>query len=318
MNRPAALPTFRAKFVAPFILSLALGCASSQPKELPQTAPAPLAYLGEWGTKGDGPGQLSAPKRMAVDSLGNVYIADGGSGFVHKFDGEGHPLLSFKDDHLKQPAGIAVDRRGAMYVSDYARGLLLIFFPDGTRYREIRGGPGRRFRHPVSICVDDDGNIFVLDGEGTRIQEFRPDGRFVRAWGKKGTGPGEFDGASDAALAADGFLYLAEAQNHRVLKYSREGQLAATWEIPATSASRGQVPLSSAIASSDKYIFIADSGGRVLDVWTMTGEHRLDEDLDHWVAPAPLEIEGMAVSPHGELLVLDRVAGRVLRFHINF
>ena len=41
--------------------------------------------MGAWGSKGDGPGELQDPVSIAVDALGNVYIADPGTGFVHKF-----------------------------------------------------------------------------------------------------------------------------------------------------------------------------------------------------------------------------------------
>ena len=51
-----------------------------------------LEYIGEWGSKGEGPGQLQDPTSIAADALGNVFIADPGTGFIHKFAPRGKAL----------------------------------------------------------------------------------------------------------------------------------------------------------------------------------------------------------------------------------
>ena len=68
----------------------------ADPAPKPQ-APPPFEFLGAWGDKGEGPGKLDGPVAFAVDVLGNVFFADPGAGFVHKFESKGTPLLSFED-----------------------------------------------------------------------------------------------------------------------------------------------------------------------------------------------------------------------------
>ena len=79
--------------------------------------------------KGSEPGHLDQATSIATDALGDIFIADAGSHFIHKFDPQGTPLLSFQDDWIKSPQSIAVDRGGAIYTADATRGTVSIFFP---------------------------------------------------------------------------------------------------------------------------------------------------------------------------------------------
>src|SRR5690348_5294210 len=66
-----------------FLISLFFGSGCSQfsaPAHAQTAAPSPLQFVGQWGTKGDLPGQLDDPQSIAVDPVGNVYIANAGSG----------------------------------------------------------------------------------------------------------------------------------------------------------------------------------------------------------------------------------------------
>src|SRR5579863_9815770 len=124
------------------VLALAIACllggCSEGSTHAATEGAAPIAYIGAWGVKGDGPGQLDQPTCIATDSVGDAYIADAGSYFIHKFDPEGTPLLSFQDTAVKNPQSITVDGGGAIYVTDSVRSSAFVFFPNGDRYRELK------------------------------------------------------------------------------------------------------------------------------------------------------------------------------------
>jgi DNA-binding beta-propeller fold protein YncE len=253
---------------------------------------------------------------MATDATGLVYIADAGSGFVHKFDPLGEPLLSFAPEGMRRATGIAVDLGGAIYVADYARETVLVFFPDGSKLREMRGSPRQPFRGPVGVAVDGEGNLFVVEFDAHRIQKFDSRGRFVKAWGKDGSGTGEFHFPVGAAMGPDGFLYVADTHNRRIEKFTRDGAFVAAWGSAGTAPDQmGDV---TGIAVSDKYVFVADSGNHRIALWTLDGHHKLTESLADRVQTEMETPTAVALGPHGELLVLDPAGARVLRFRINF
>lgn len=293
---------------------LASACSRSAPQAPPKPPPPPLEYLGEWGVKGDGPGQLSRPTSFTVDFAGRVYIADAGSGFVHKFDPKGEPLLSFQEAGLRFPTDIAVDNAGAIYVADSVRSSIFIFYPDGTRFRQIRcahkGGP----REALGVTVDDDGNMFVVDPDSHKIQKFNPRGRLVKVW-DAGDGVGEFAYPVKAAVGPDGLLYVVDARGNHIQRFTRDGDLVSAWGTTETAPD--EIQGLSGIAMSGKYVFADDGVNHRVHVWTLDGQHKLSDDLGGRLSHDSLAPD-IAVNPDGELLVLDPVGPRVLRFRINF
>src|SRR5271169_1113988 len=97
-KRPSIAPLL----VCVLCICCASGCSHFETRaESEKRAGPPLEYLGAWGAKGYGPGQLQEPTSIATDKIGNIYIVDAGSRFVHKFGPAGKPLLSFQEDPLK-------------------------------------------------------------------------------------------------------------------------------------------------------------------------------------------------------------------------
>lgn len=283
-----------------------------------QQRPAGLAleYIGEWGSKGDGPGQLQDPTSIAADTLGNVFIADPGTGFIHKFAPRGKALLSFQQDGLKHPQDIAVDNGGAIYVTDPARGSVFIFFPGGeaNRYRELRLRTRASASNFLSVAVSADGLVHIFDADASKCFTFDARLRLAQTWAPPGSDPREKKIFGPIETGRDGFLYLAKASGN-ILKLTREGRFVS--EI-GPEQNEGKWNPTAGFAVSNNEIFVMDNNGRMLHVVTTDGNPRLDMDLAPQLGQGTRQAPPLAVSPQHELLVLDAPEHRVLGYRINF
>lgn len=318
------------------LLAAVSGCSRlSSSAQAQSPAKPPLEFVSQWGAKGQDPGQLDDPEGMAVDSIGNVYIADAGSGFISKFAPDGTPLLSFQENSLKEPQSIAVDSGGAIYITDPSHSTVFIVFPTNEHdfHRVLRLRTHSSSENSLTVAVDDDGMIFVLDENAGKIFNFSPRMRLLRSWSPSGfrsvvarrqasLGP--------LRMGGDGNLYVADLDAGRLLRFDPAGHLLAEIPSPATaptpaadppaqSSSRAPVKsrLSSEFAVSRSYIFVMDENGSTLHVWNMDGSPKLDFDLSPRLGQVhrpPM----LAVSQRKDLFVLDATNCHVLRYRINF
>ncbi len=149
---------------------------------------------------------------------------------IQKFDASGKLVASFGAGMFNFPHGLFVDRDGNVWVSDGksadGKGHTVIkFSPDGKVLMTL-GTPGvagndeHHFNAPSDVAVAANGDIFVADGHGgdsnARIVKFSKDGKFITAWGHKGSATGEFDTPHGLALDSAGRLYVADRSNDRV------------------------------------------------------------------------------------------------------
>src|SRR5271156_2621033 len=291
------------------------GCSQATSEPLPVNPATPtLQYIGQWGTAGNGPGQLQQPSGIATNSLGDIFIVDAGSAFISKFAPEGKPLLSFQQDGLNHPQSVAVDRGGALYVTDPVRNSVFIFMPNGDAYRELRLRTRPLAGNVLSAAVGDDGLIHVLDPHAGKIFSYTPRMRLAQTWEPRETFPGTHP-FGPLVAGPDNFLYLGTPSGG-IMKLTREGHLIT--EI--TSGSTGVIWNPNAgFAVWNNCVFVMDSDGRMLHVVsTADGAGKGDVDLAPELGQASRKAPALAVSPHGELLVLDAPESRVLRYRITF
>jgi hypothetical protein len=290
------------------------GCARPETHvEASHPAPPALSYIGQWGTKGDGPGQLDQPTCIATDRVGRAYIADAGSRFVHKFDTDGTPLLSFQENALKDPQSIAVDSGGAIYVTELTSKSIFVYFPNGDRYRRLRLRTHANREDMLSVGVDDGGVIQILDAEANRVFTYTPRMRLERSWTPVAGEPDTRVHPRVVATAPDGSVYLLDADADRILKFTSDGHF-----VSEMKADSGSGRLSDAFAVSPTGIFAMDADGRTLHVWSLDGQPKLDMDLAPELGQGSGAAPALAVSPRKELLVLDAPESRVLRYRIDF
>lgn len=316
MRKPAQRPWF----VLLLLCVLATpGCTLIATQAQPEKpASVPLEFVEAWGVKGEHPGELDAPVSISTDSLGNVYLADAGSRFVHKFSPRGKPLLSFQEDALRHPEWVTLDRGGAIYVGDPVRSSVFVFWADAEHRRELHLRTRPSKENMLSVAVGWDGLIHVLDSNAAKVFTYTPRFRLVQSWPLPNP-----SGASDRRtppgpmqMGLDGSLYVASGKGP-VLQFTREGRLMSQIGA-AVSAGSSEPRFSSEFAVSSNYIFVMDADGRMLHVLTLDGAPKLDVDLAPELGQAPRPAPAIAVSPRGELLVVDTPGTRILRYHINF
>lgn len=182
----------------------------------------PLAVLGR---RGRGPGAWESPSGLAVDSRGNLFVADTGNHRIQKLSPQGRFLAAWGrrgagPGELESPAAVAVGPGDVVYVADRGNHRIQAFDPAGRLLRVwgSRGSENGQLQEPRGLAVDALGNVYVADTGNDRIQKFDPQGSFLAAAGCSGTGAGELREPVGIALDRDGYLYVVEAGNARIQK----------------------------------------------------------------------------------------------------
>ena len=142
------------------------------------------------------------------------------------------------------PHGLYVDRDGNVWATD-GRGKggkghqVFKFSPDGKVLMAlgkagVTGDGPDTFNSPSDVLVAPNGDIFVADGHGgdtnARIVKFDKDGKFIKIWGKKGAGPGEFNVPHALAMDSAGRLFVGDRANSRIQIFDQDGKFLAEWK----------------------------------------------------------------------------------------
>ncbi len=180
------------------------------------------------GIAGSGAGQVYTEAGVAVDSSGDVWVADYGNNRVQEFNEKGSYLQSFGTEgsgngQFKGPLNIAFSGAN-VYVTDYGNNRVQEFSAAG-KYEGTIGKEGKetgQFINPRGIGVEPStGNLYVTDAGNNRVQEFTASGTFVTTFGTAGSEPGQLSAPTDAAVSASGGIYVTDYNNSRVEEWSR-------------------------------------------------------------------------------------------------
>ncbi|NWJ45822.1 MAG: SBBP repeat-containing protein [Chloroflexi bacterium] len=179
-------------------------------------------FLLMWGKQGTADGEFGGiiypggPYGIAVDSKGNVYVADRGNARIQVFDSNGHFLYKWGNAGLQNgefayPYSISIDSADNVFVTDDLR---IQKFDSKGHFLTKFGNGGN------SITVDSKGNLYVAGTSNGRIWKFDNDGHFLLDWGSEGSADGQF--SLPEAIAVDNFdnAYIADTRNNRIQKFS--------------------------------------------------------------------------------------------------
>ena len=161
---------------------------------------------------------------------------------IFQFDTSGKMLKTFGAGIFVSPHKLSVDKEGYVWVADNGGDQVFKFDPQGKVVmtlgkKGVAGSGLDEFDAPTDVAVAPNGDIFVGDGHsggGTatgnaRIMKFDKNGKFLKTWGKKGMGPGEFDVIHTLAFDSRGRLFVGDRQNNRIQIFDQNGKFIAQW-----------------------------------------------------------------------------------------
>ncbi len=215
------------------------------------SGPNPYRTVTDWYQWPEGRLKGSIPA-VAVDRRDHIWIIErcGVKGFIaaacadskldpiFEFDPSGKLLHNFGGGMFVFPHGIGVDADGNVWIADGqgkdGKGHQVFkLSPEGKVLMTLgtAGVAGRTettFNEPNAIAFAPNGDIFIGEGhggdKGNRIVKFTKNGKYLKEWGKKGVGPGEFDLIHAMVFDHRGRLLVADRNNNRIQVFDQDGK----------------------------------------------------------------------------------------------
>jgi sugar lactone lactonase YvrE len=252
--------------------------------------------------------KLDKPTSVAVDSSGQIYVANKGRGNVEVYSPDLVLLyrLGFEDKQFSNPTSIRIDSSGNIYVSDAGDDLVKVYYPDGS-FNFSFGGTGSgngQFYFPTSIAINDAaGEIIVSDlkqpagylgSTKARVQIFDMEGVFDRSFGVYGPQEGRLIKPMGVEVDGEGRIFVADAVKSVVVVYdSFGGYLGTLYDLDSP-----RIPLGLTLGGSNR-LFIASFSASRVDVYGLDPFILMD------VAPLNLTFEGEQNGPNPDLQTVE-------------
>ena len=276
---------------------------------------------------------------IAVDRKDQVWVFTRADPPVQVYTAEGKFVRAWGGDLIgvtptgMSSHGIEIDSQGMIWLADAGKHVVLKCTPEGKLLKTL-GTPGEpgcdetHFNRPTDVAITPDGEVFVSDGYGnSRVVHFDSSGKFVKAWGKLGTGPGEFSLVHAVALDSKGMVYVADRNNARVQVFDPDGKFLDQWqdllvpwglwvaandEIWICGSSPMQWREEDANLScppKDQLFMRFDTTGRLLQLWTVP------KAVDGEEKPGELNwVHGIALDSQGNIYATDIIGQRAQKF----
>ena len=274
---------------------------------------------------------------VAVDANGHVLVFHRpGRGFepsatellkdpaVLEFDADGRFIRSWGANTFLVPHGITVDRDNNVFLTDVGLQQVFKFSHDGKLLFAI-GEPrvgkwdATHFNQPTDIAIRDDGSFYVSDGYiNSRVALFDRNGKWIREWGKKGAGHGEFSNPHGLSFVTGNTdVMVADRENSRLQLFDRDGAFKREWKGVPDAPTTGRVFSVATDASGALYLGIrradydtAHTGVLKLDQqWNIVAAVGFDRPGD----PVFNAVHDLAVGPDGSIYVAETRTKRAVK-----
>lgn len=296
--RPAHITT-----PPPAVAPTPVAATPSAMPPVPSPNPTATIFAGQIGFPGSANGtgahaQFRLPNSLAIDSAGNLYVADTANSTIRKIAPDG-AVSTFAgaagthgnddgpgaDARFWAPFGVTTDPAGNVYVADTINNTIRKISPAGivSTLAGLAGHAGSRdgasdaarFRNPWDVAADGAGNVFVADQSNDTIRKITPAGAVTTLAGQAGiSGSADGSGANAQfnnpfALAVDhaGNVYVADSANQTIRKITPAGRVSTLAGLvghagntdAAGSAARFSNPQGLAVDATGN-IYVADTG----------------------------------------------------------
>ena len=189
-----------------------------------------------WAKLSDG-WKLTDVASVAVDSKDRIYVFNRGEHPMIVFDRDGKFVRSFGEGLFTRAHGLHIDADDNLYCTDDGDHTVRKCSTDGKVLMTIgiphKPAPymsGEPFHRCTHTAMSPQGDIYVSDGYGnSRVHKYAPNGKLLLSWGGPGTDPGEFNIAHNITCDADGWVYVADRENHRVQVFDGNGKYETQW-----------------------------------------------------------------------------------------
>ena len=175
---------------------------------------------------------------VAVDSRDRVYLFSRGDRPMNVFDRDGRFITSWGEGVFTRAHGVTLAPDGTLFCADDGDHTVRQCTTDGQVLMTV-GTPGHAAEMhsgtPFNRCTDvafdpKTGDFYVSDGYGnSSVHKYSPDGKLLFSWGGPGTEAGEFNIVHNIAADRDGYVYVADRENHRIQVFDSNGKFETMW-----------------------------------------------------------------------------------------
>src|SRR5262245_36922583 len=278
--------------------------------------------------------EMGETSAVAVDNDGHVFAFHRpGRGFepdatalltdptVLEIDPDSGKLLnSWGANTFLVPHGLTVDRDNNVWTTDVGLQQVFKFSHDGRLLLSVgtarQGGwDSTHFNQPTKVLLRPDRSFYVGDGYvNSRVALFDPNGRFLREWGSRGSGPSQFNNPHGLAFAPNGDLLVADRQNSRIQVFDGEGRFKREW---LGGKDRGRVFASVVDNAGAMYVGVRrdDWVPATNGVLKLDGDWNIVDAIGFVQAGEPIfkAVHVMAVGRDGSLYVAETRTKRVVK-----